>query len=656
MPDLLEHRHRRRVPVFALALAIAAVVLAALATSSARAIVALTVSNLPLAPVEGQAYTGPVATVADPETGFPASAYTATIQWGDGVTQSAIVTVSGEEITVLTAGHTYAEEGSNTLTVSVTRENVLQEVVAEGADATTLAVADASLITVPFAAPTPFTSAGPGTSTTLSIFETAIGGADNGAKTGEQPAGLRHINWDRIALDGSQSETIPIAPNHTIAIPRDSQQERGVQLDSPIAVSGDGFASVNPGVTGRFGSLSAPNIAAPFNSNAFALRIVAPGAPGATPVPAATRAFGAVFLNVTLPNTTSVEYLDGETVLAKLFAPVAGHHEPSFVGALFESPAITGVVITLGTARIFSFNGTNFLAGPLGDSLPNNLVAADDLVLAEPAPASVPAQLTLSATTGVPLSGVLGTFQDANPNANSHDSLATVDWGDGSSSQGVVEANASGGFSVSGAHTYAQAGTMSVAVDVRDLGGAHVALHATIVVGAPVPTPPSSGLPGPAPISTPAAPPPHCTLTTTAGSAKLARQSPDAVAALAHGKGGHTHRSPNRLRVVAACDQNATVRLTATATLTGAGKRGHTATAAARSNRSVLQTLALGATSAGVTANRPATLTIALSAPALAKLAAAARRHKRISVALTLAASNAHGASSASARIAGLAL
>jgi PKD repeat protein len=653
MPELLEHRHRRRAPVFALALVIAAVVLAAIATSSARAIATLTVSNLPLAPVEGQAYTGPVATATDSETGFTASEYNATIEWGDGLTQSGTVTVSGEEITILTPEHTYAEEGSNTLTVTV--GNTTQGI--HGSDATTLAVADASLFTIPFAAPTTFAASGPGTSTTLSIFETAIGGADNATKAGEQPAGLRHINWDQIALDGSQSETIPIAPGHTVAISAGSQQNRGVRLDSPIAVSGDGFASVNPSVTGLFGFLSAPNIAAPFNSNAFALHIVAPAAPGATPVPAATRAFGAVFLNVTLPNTTSIEYLDGETVLAKLFAPVAGHHQPSFVGALFASPAITGVVITLGTARILSFNGTNSLPGPLGDSLPNNLVAADDLVLAEPAPAPVPAQLTLAATAGVPLSGVLASFQDANPNANAHDSLATVDWGDGSSSQGLIEANASGGYGVSGTHTYTQAGAMPVAVDVRDLGGAHITLHATVAVSSPVATPPLGILPGPAPTPIPAStPPPHCSLTVS--SPALARvyashgapaepgapAGPGAIAARAKAK--HRKTAPRkRLRASASCDEETSVELTATATLTPAGKRTHKAT-----------TLALGREAATLNANHPATLTIEVPSATLTKLQAAVAHHQRISARLTLTATNAHGSSSTSTTVASLRL
>ncbi|HEV3070476.1 MAG TPA: hypothetical protein VGY76_03510 [Solirubrobacteraceae bacterium] len=620
--------------------------LLALATAAGSAAAAtFTVTNLPLVPVEGQAYAGAVATFTAPGGPHTASEFPATIEWGDGLTQTGIVTGAGEEFTVSTEGHTFAEEGAYALTVTV-KEQPGVIVLAEASDATTLAVADASLLTAPFAAPTVFSGAGPSTSATLSAFEAGIGGTDNGVKAGEQSGGLRHINWDGVALDGSQPETLVIDPGHTVAVLSGSQQDRGVQLDSPIAVSGDGFASVNPGVTALFGSFSAANIAAPFNTNVFALHIVAPTPSGASPLPAATSAFGVTFLNVILANTTSVEYLNGETVLAKLFAPVSGHERPSFVGALFNTPAITGVRITLGTARIFSFNGTTFTAGPFSESPPNNLVAADDLLLAEPVP--VPDRLTLTATAGAAFSGALASFQDANPNASSHDSLATVDWGDGSSSRGVIAANASGGFSVSGTHTYAQAGTMPVSVAVGDLGGAHTTLHATIVVSPAaviVSPPPIATPPGTPPASPPA---PQCKL--SVGSATLARMHLGAGAFAAAARVRHRKTVPhNRLRATANCDQDAAVTLTATATIAGGGRHGHKA-------RATLRSLALGYVSANLTANHPATLSLTLSSSALAKLRTAVSRHESISVKLTLAASSAHGTATATAGVASLKL
>jgi PKD repeat protein len=624
--------------IVALAVGVAVVAFAGLAVTAdpVAAAETLTVTNLPIASLaEGQPFSGPIATVVDSGGANLAGEYSATIAWGDGVQQSAVVTVSGEEITILAfTAHTYAEEGVQTLTVTVKDE--AEHV--EGSDATTIAVSDAPL-SAPFAAPSVFSGAGPATANALGSFEAGIGGANNGATPGGQPHGFRRIDWDGVKLDGTQPAAITIAPGHAVAIPVDTQQERGVELDSPIAVSGDGFASVNPGVAGLFSPFSAANIVAPFDTNAFALDIVTPAPPGSAPVPALTSGLGVTFLNVELPNTTSVEYLNGKTVLAKVFAPAGGHDQPSFVGALFGSPVITSIVVTLGTARIFNFDGTTFSAGPVTDGGQNNLVAADDVVLAEPAREG----LVLSATGGVPFSGTLATFQDGDPNANSHDYGATVDWGDGGTTQGLIAPDPGGGFTVSGAHSYAQAGTLPVSVTVRDFGGASQTFHDTIAV-APASVAPITQL---LTIAQPAIAPPHCTLSTVR-SATLARLRDAHSASVAHRKSV----ARSHLRVGVSCDESAAVTLTATATLASAGRKAHrTAT-----TRSVARMLALGHTSASVTANHPATLSIALTASTLVRLKAAVTQHRRISVGLTLTVTNAHGSSAVSATLANLKL
>lgn len=604
----------------------------------ALAIPGLKVTNLPLTLEESQLYTGPVARFTDPGS-HTASEFTATIEWGDGVTDTATVSGAGEEFQVSTPaqGHIYSEEGAATLTVTVRETNGIF-VFAEASDATTLAVADAPL-SVPFSAPTSITGAGPGSgpgsaAAALGVFEAGIGGADNGVKPGGQSGGFRRINWDGVALNGSEPGAVTIVSGHTVAIPVDSQQNHGVELDSPIAVSNDAFTSVNASVTGLFGPLSPPNIAAPFNTNVSTLHIVSPSVPGVTPVSATTRAFGVTFLNVRVPNTTSVEYMSGEAVLAKLFAPVGGHDQPSFVGAVFSAPVVTSVVITMGTARIFSFDGTTSSPGLVSDNPPSsNLVAADDLILAEPAPDG----LTLGATVGVPLSGVLASFQDTDPNGNAHDSLATIDWGDGSSSQGVIEANAAGSFNVSGTHTYSQAGTMRVTVTARDLGGAQLTLHATVTVApgtTPVATVPPAGGPSPNP-----APPPRCLLT-----------APKALS-----RTGKHKATKSSLRVGVRCDEDASVTVTATATLTGTGKKAHKALAHP-SVKTTVRTLTLGRANAAVSAGHPVTLTIPLSASLVSKLTAAIARHQRITVRLLLTAMNAHGKSTATATVSALKL
>jgi hypothetical protein len=526
-----------------IALALALLALAASALP-ALAVSPLSVTNLAIAPVEGQVFSGPLAVVADPNGVHTASEYNGSIEWGDGSTSTATIIASGSAISIV-GTHTYIQTGPTLIKVHVEDEAVSES----GSAETTIDVADAPL-TPSFTTPSVISGAGPtNASTALSVFQAGIGGIDNGTTAGERSGGLRHINWDAVKLDGSQPESLTISAGHTITVPVGSQQERGIELGAPIAVSGDGFATVNPSAAGLFEALSASNLAAPFDTNTILLNVVAPAAPGAAPLPAATRALGVAFLNVRLPNTTSIEYRNGSATLAKVFAPAAPTGKPSFVGALFEAPLVTSVLVTLGTARIFSFDGTNTLANFSGEGGEENMVAADDIVLAEPAPEGP----TLTSTVGVPLAGALASFQDPDPNATIHYYSATIDWGDGTRSPGTIAPASSGGsagsYTVSAGHTYSQPGTLPIAV--------------TIIAGG----------------------------------------------------GRHAHKA-----------------------------------------RATLTSLALGHSSAHLTANRPATLSLTLSSATLSKLRAAAGRHEGIAVKLTLAASSTHGTATATATVASLKL
>ncbi len=92
------------------------------------------------------------------------------------------------------------------------------------------------------------------------------------------------------------------------------------------------------------------------------------------------------------------------------------------------------------------------------------------------------AGVAASATEGTSFSGIVATFTDANPSGTAADFAATITWGDGQTSAGTVTANPTGGFVVSGAHTYAEEGSYAVAVSILDQGGAAVAASTTAVV------------------------------------------------------------------------------------------------------------------------------------------------------------------------------
>jgi hypothetical protein len=327
----------------------------------------------------------------------------------------------------------------------------------------------------------------------LASFQAAIGGSNNGATTQPINGGFRQITWDGVKLDGTDSgggaNTTVISKGNVVGIPLNRFQTNGVYFGAVYAVSGSDasgntFTSVNPSVAGLFPPLSPKNTFAMFNDNGIDFKFVLPSTTNSTIVSASSRGFGAVFENVEIANTTSIQYFNGNTLLDTEFAPVSGKGQQSFVGALFSSPVVTRVVLTLGTDVIFSFDGTNFKPGPAADDgVTHNLVTTDNWLFPEPVatPNGLPivtgaqgttfAAANVTAVPGVAFTGVAASFSDLDPNANAKDFTATINWGDGHSTNGTITANNKGGFDVSGTNTYLSPGVYSINVDIADFGG-----------------------------------------------------------------------------------------------------------------------------------------------------------------------------------------
>jgi RHS repeat-associated protein len=94
------------------------------------------------------------------------------------------------------------------------------------------------------------------------------------------------------------------------------------------------------------------------------------------------------------------------------------------------------------------------------------------------APLSIlPAGGTLGGVEGQPLSNVLlATFSDPADEGDVTEYTATINWGDGTSSAGQIAPQA-GGYTVTGSHTYSGDGSYTATVQVQDIGGS-VALTA----------------------------------------------------------------------------------------------------------------------------------------------------------------------------------
>lgn len=524
----------------------------------------------------------------------------------------------------------------------------------------------------------------------LAGFASTAGGADNGTAVGEQGSGYRHVTWTEVTADGSDPGSTVIARGHVAALSRSRLQPWGLELGPDVAVANDGFTSVNMSASGLSG---APISWAPFNTNTTELQVVAPTTQASTPIAAQTRGLGVTFLNVKAANTTGIQYFDGDIPLGQVFAP-AGN--TSFAGMLFPDAVVTRIVITLGSAEIFDFNGSQ---PTQGGTNPNTLVAGEDLALAEPAPS--PAVVT---TAGVPVTSPLDTFIETNPSATPR---ATIDWGDGSRTAGTIAPGTGGTFVVTGGHAYAETGSYTAQVTVDDSSGPEQTSQTQIQVGSRATT--TSVRCSPSPVAVTAST--MCTATvadagaggpiTPAGT--VAFNSPTAGASFAEdsgcvlgatetpgvaicevqftptqlppaqariqafysGDGAHSGSSdsaiigvrtqrcrlkalsarlkgrPPVLGMIVTCDARANVTIAVKA-------------AGARTGRFKAFTIQFGSLRTTVTGGRPTVLVIKPSRAVLGALHTASRRHQRVSLKLTLTASSHATRATTTTRVAAL--
>jgi uncharacterized protein (TIGR03437 family) len=236
------------------------------------------------------------------------------------------------------------------------------------------------------AAATTFSAVSTAEATTATdAFRTAIGGANNGGAATPQTGGRREINWDGVRLDGTDfnNNTTVIVAGKITGIPVNRFQARGLIYGEVLAVSNDGFVSANPGVAGQFPAFSAANTFASFNSNKYEVKFALASDPATTPVPAATRGFGVIFLDVEQANTSSIEYFNGSVSLGKFFVPPGASGQAQYLGVLFNSPLVTRAVVTAGTAQVFNFSNGQVATGPAeGQNV--DLAVVDDFIYAEP--------------------------------------------------------------------------------------------------------------------------------------------------------------------------------------------------------------------------------------------------------------------------------
>jgi hypothetical protein len=420
-----------------------------------------------------------VATFADTSGSLPSTDYTAQIKWGDGTTSTGTVSGANGGPFTVTGSHTYADEESSevlvngepapspVMTVDITRTTDNATIAPFG----TVAVADADVLTM-----TKKTLGSavnqPLTNVTVATFTDTY--------TGNVASDLvANIEWgDGSTVDvgtvSGSSGAFTVTGSHTYAA--DGQYNINVSILDDVPTQGQIGAVISTAVVG----LAPGQVVLVATNEGVVL-------PNSTPI--ATFNDGnsgdtaAGFSNVT------IDWGDGATTPGTVtgsngsFTVTGGHtyadegSEPVAVAvtrtADQDTTTVTGTV-TVGERDSFAVTADNFSGNP-----------------------------------GVAISNVqVATFTDTFAGQVAGDLLATINWGDGSSSAGTISGGA-GSFTVDGSHTYSTGGNytfnVSVADDVPGTATANANGTATInFVGQMVLTAATEGtaLPGTTPVAT----------------------------------------------------------------------------------------------------------------------------------------------------------
>jgi streptogramin lyase len=408
--------------------------------------------------VEGGAFSGDVATFTNANPQTPASDYGATIDWGDGTpTTAGVITVDAGGTYHVTGGHTYAEDGSENITVTIQHISTNTSV----QQASTASVADAPLTAQ--VAPVSATEDIPLSGVPVVTFQDA----NPSSPSSDFPLANITIDWG----DGSPTSTatalstsgVPgnnfsyvASGSHTYTNPGSYAVHVTVKDQGGAVIDAFGTAVVQDGALTVTGVDSSATEGTPFSGTVATFTDAGPQTPS---VPADYSAAITWGDGVTNPGTVATNP-NGPGFI------VNGTH------TFEEGSFIAGVAVT------DNASGKTFQA-------PLTFSVAD-------APLTGAAGIPVAAVEGRPLNNVpVATFTDGNPLATASDYTAAIDWGDGVTSPGsftVVSRSATATIlQVSGSHLYAMAGAFPIGVTVTDVGGQTLTSTAALATVADAP-------------------------------------------------------------------------------------------------------------------------------------------------------------------------
>jgi hypothetical protein len=200
-------------------------------------------------------------------------------------------------------------------------------------------------------------------------YRNAVGSPNNGNTPGPLPSGRREINWDGVGGAAATIFAVPMTTFNTAPLSRGAEF---TTTGTSFGISGQNsteFGDINITYPLIFTTFSSPRLFTALGSTITDVFFFRPG----FDIAATTNGFGAVFTDVDLAATTSVEYFNrADESIAKVFVPPADNGL-SFVGAVFSQERVARVRIVAGNAAL----------GPV-ESAALDVVVMDDFIYGEP--------------------------------------------------------------------------------------------------------------------------------------------------------------------------------------------------------------------------------------------------------------------------------
>jgi hypothetical protein len=208
-------------------------------------------------------------------------------------------------------------------------------------------------------------------------FRLVLGGGDVAGANGSFGGLRREINWDGVPDAFSAPNNMP-ADFFNVNSPRGAvfaTPGTGFQVSANAGIAPIQFDNIDPTYSQTFEPFSPQRLFTSLGSNVVDVDFFVPG----TSTPASINGFGAIFSDVDLANTTSIELFDTHSnSLGTFFVPATpGSETFSFLGISFVDSVIAHVRITSGNFPVGT--GVTDQNGDLRD-----VVTMDDFLYSEP--------------------------------------------------------------------------------------------------------------------------------------------------------------------------------------------------------------------------------------------------------------------------------